>query len=202
MMKRTVCVIFFVAVCAFQLKAQDVIVPDGYELVDSLVYRPAAAVDTTLAGKSVWNVLPSTAKGDASDVRVSQSGAIREAFDAQIEANPSRTISGFRVRIFFDNGQNSRNESEAVLRRFESTYHGIPAYRTYANPYFKVTAGDFRTRSEAMALLVKLRNEFPRALMVKEKINWPAADASSTYVVDTVRVLRPVAVQTMSPQTE
>ena len=93
------------------------------------------------------------------------------------------------MRIFFDNGQNSRGESEAVLKRFEAVYHGIPAYRTYANPYFKVTVGDFRTRSEAMALLVKLRNEFPRALMVKEKINWPAADAGCTYVVDTVRVL-------------
>ena len=201
-MKRTICVIFLAAACAFALKAQDVVVPDGYEIVDSLVYRPAAAADTALVGKSIWNVLPSVSKGDASDVSVSQSGKIREALDAQVGSNHSRVITGFRVRIFFDNGQNSRNESEAVLRRFESMYHGIPAYRTYANPYFKVTVGDFRTRSEAMALLVKLRNEFPRALMVKEKINWPAADINCTYIVDTVRVLRPVAAQAVSPQTE
>ena len=43
-----------------------------------------------------------------------------------------------------------------------------------------------------MSLLVKLRNEFPRALMVKEKINYPAADANCTYVVDTLQLLRPI----------
>lgn len=192
-MKRTVCVIFLAAVCAFALNAQDVVVPEGYELVDSLVYRPAAAVDTTLAGKSVWSVLPSRDRGDAADVEVSQSARIRTALDAQVAANRSRAISGFRIRIFFDNGQNARNESEAVLEKFEDMYHGVPAYRTYANPYFKVTVGDFRTRSEAMALLVNLRDEFPRALMVREKINWPAADANCRYVVDTVRVLRRTA---------
>ena len=200
MMKRIVCVILLAVACTFAAKAQDVVVPDGYELVDSLVYRPAAAADTTLVGKSVWSVMPSRARGDAADVHVYQSGRIRSALDAQVAANHSRAISGFRVRIFFDNGQNSRNESEAVLRRFESMYHGIPAYRTYANPYFKVTVGDFRTRSEAMALLVRLRNEFPRALMVKEKINWPSADANCTYVVDTVKVLRPVSSHAVFPQ--
>ena len=68
----------------------------------------------------------------------------------------------------------------------------MPVYRTYANPYFKVTAGDFRTRSEAMALLVRLKDEFPRALLVKERINYPAADSKCTYIKDTVKVLRPI----------
>lgn len=191
-MKRILLVILFAAIGCVAASAQDVVVPEGYTVVDSLVYRPVAGADSTLVGKSVWDVMPSRLKGDAADVRVSQSAQIRSALDSQVANNSSRAIWGYRVRIFFDNGQNSRGESEAVLKRFETVYHGIPAYRTYANPYFKVTVGDFRTRSEAMALLVKLRNEFPRALMVKEKINWPAADAGCTYVVDTVRVLRPV----------
>jgi len=191
-MKRIFLVMFFAVVGCLAASAQDIVVPDGYTVVDSLVYRPVAGADSTLVGKSVWNVMPSRSAGDAAEVSLSQSSQIKSALDAQVSTNSSRSISGYRVRIFFDNGQNSRGESEAVMKRFESRYHGIPAYRTYANPYFKVTVGDFRTRSEAMALLVKLRNEFPRALMVKEKINWPAADAGCTYVVDTVRVLRPV----------
>ncbi len=191
-MKRTLLVILFAVIGGFVVTAQDVVVPEGYTVADSLVYRTVAGVDSTLVGKSVWSVMPSRSKGDSADVRISQSPRLKSALDDQIEVNPTRTITGYRVRIFFDNGQNSRSESEAVLKKFESAYHGIPVYRTYANPYFKVTAGDFRTRSEAMALLVKLRDEFPRALMVKEKINWPAADAGCTYVVDTVRVLRPV----------
>lgn len=191
-MKRILVIAAVLLFCGAGLKAQDIAVPDGYMLVDSLVYRPVSGVDSTLAGRTVWEVLPHKAGGAAADVDVFQSSEMKSAFDRQVEANSSRSIAGYRVRIFFDNGQTSRSESEAVLRRFESMYHGVPAYRTYTNPYFKVTVGDFRTRSEAMALLVRLRDEFPRALMVREKINWPAADASCTYVVDTVRVLRPV----------
>lgn len=191
-MKKIVAAMAAALLCALSLGAQNVTVPYGYELVDSLIYRPVSGADSSLVGKSVWDVIPLRSRGDAADVTVSQSAKVRTALDRQISTNSSRSISGYRVRIFFDNGQTSRSESEAVLERFESIYHGVPAYRTYTNPYFKVTVGDFRTRSEAMALLVKLRNEFPRALMVKEKINYPAADASCTYVVDTLRVLRPV----------
>lgn len=172
--------------------AQNVVVPAGYELVDSLVYVPVAAADTALVGKSIWAALPSKGAGDAATVSVNQSGAVRTALTSHIASNPSRSISGYRIRIYFDNSQTSRTESESVYNRFCAAYHGVPAYRTYANPYFKVTVGDFRTRSEAMSLLVSLRNEFPRALLVKEKINYPAADVNFTYTVDTVKVLRPI----------
>ena len=32
---------------------QEIVVPEGYELVDSVVYRPASAVDTALVGKTI-----------------------------------------------------------------------------------------------------------------------------------------------------
>jgi hypothetical protein len=73
-------------------------------------------------------------------------------------------------------------------------YHGIRAYRTYANPYFKVTVGDFRTKSEAMELLSRIKSIFPAAFVVKENISYPVVDKSNAYVVDTVKVLRPISV--------
>ena len=167
-------------------------IPEGYELVDSVVYRPVSAVDTTLAGKKIWAIMPSRANGDSMNVSISKPEYIKAALDSQIVANPARSISGYRIRVYFDNSQSSRTDSEAILRRFETAYPGVPVYRTYANPYFKVTAGDFRTRSEAMALLVRLKDEFPRALLVKERINYPAADSKCTYIKDTVKVLRPI----------
>ena len=121
---------FFAVVGCLAASAQDIVVPDGYTVVDSLVYRPVAGADSTLVGKSVWNVMPSRSAGDAAEVSLSQSSQIKSALDAQVSTNSSRSISGYRVRIFFDNGQNSRGESEAVMKRFESRYHGIPAYRT------------------------------------------------------------------------
>ena len=60
-----------------------------------------------------------------------------------------------------------------------------------ANPYFKVTVGDFRTRSEAVKLLERIRGAFPSAFVVKENIEFPVVDKENAYVTDTVKVLRP-----------
>lgn len=186
----------FISVCAslfaVSAAAQET-VPEGYVLVDSVVYRPAAAVDTTLAGKDIYSVLPSRERGDKAGVNVNQSREVASSMRAHVAANGERTLAGYRVRIFFDNRQTARVESEATLKRFESLYHDVAAYRTYANPYFKVTVGDFRTKSEAMALLNRIKADFPSAFVVKENIGYPVVDKENAYVVDTVKVLRPVA---------
>lgn len=182
------------SVLAPSLSAQEII-PEGYYLADSVVYRPAAAVDTTLAGQDVFLVMPSKASGGNADVEISQSTDIAEAMRKQVYANEDRTLSGYRVRIFFDNRQSARVESEETLKRFESLYHDVVAYRTYANPYFKVTVGDFRTKSEAVKLLERIKRDFPSAFVVKENIEFPVVDKSNAYVVDTVKVLRPRTVR-------
>lgn len=167
------------------------VIPDGYELVDSIVYRPAAVVDTTLAGKDIFMIMPSKDAGAKADVKVVQTDVVADAVRRQIRSNEDRTLNGYRVRIFFDNRQTARVESEETLKRFESLYHDVVAYRTYANPYFKVTVGDFRTKSEAMRLLERIKGEFPSAFVVKEHISFPVVDMSNAYVVDTVKVLKP-----------
>lgn len=167
-------------------------IPQGYEFVDSVVYRPVSAVDTTLAGKDIFHILPSEKAGDPADVKVTQSQDIKDSMRKQISSNSTRTLSGYRVRIFFDNKQTSRVESENTLKRFKSLYPAVPAYRIYANPYFKVTVGDFRTKSDAMALLVDIKASFPSAFVVKENIEYPVVDSENAIVADTVKVLRPI----------
>ena len=78
------------------------------------------------------------------------------------------------------------------MKRFRSLYPEIVAYRIYANPYFKVTVGDFRTKSEAMELLTRIKGAFPSAFVVKENIEYPVVDSENAVIVDTVKVLRPV----------
>ena len=57
-MKRTETLILFLAALVLsglnELSAQEIVVPEGYELVDSIVYRPASAVDTSLVGKDIF----------------------------------------------------------------------------------------------------------------------------------------------------
>lgn len=191
-MKKTILLLisFFACILPQALSAQTV--PDGYELVDSVVYRPVSAVDTTLAGKDVFLVMPSRRAGDDVDVNVRQSDNIQASMRQHIESNSKRTIPGYRVRIFFDNKQTARTESENTLKRFNGLFPDVMAYRIYANPYFKVTVGDFRTKSEAMALLARIKGDFPSAFVVKENIAYPVVDSDNAVVVDTVQVLRPI----------
>ena len=185
----------FAAVFSVSASAQELVVPDGYQIVDSLVYRHVSGVDTLLAGKDIFHIMPLKAKGDKADVEIYQSQEVASALRTQVESNSKRQISGYRVRIFFDNKQSARVESEEILKRFEAVYHDVRAYRTYANPYFKVTVGDFRTKSEAMALLSRIKSAFPSAFVVKENISYPVVDKSNAYVVDTVKVLRPISIE-------
>ena len=187
---------------SFALSAQEIEavsqtpeVPEGYELVDSLVYRFVSGADTTLIGKDIFHAMPLKARGDNADVEIYQSQEVANALRGQVASNSSRMINGFRVRIFFDNKQSARAESEAILKRFEALHRDIKAYRTYANPYFKVTVGDFRTKSEAMEVLSRIKTEFPSAFVVKESIEYPIVDRTNVYVVDTVKVLRPINIE-------
>ncbi len=201
LIQKTLYIVLF-TLGSFVMSAQDIKtsvqmpdVPEGYELVDSLVYRFVSGVDTTLVGKDIFHVMPLKARGDKADVEIYQSQETANALRKQVSTNSSRTINGFRVRIFFDNKQTARQESEAVLKRFESLHRDIKAYRTYANPYFKVTVGDFRTKSEAMEVLSLIKTEFPSAFVVKENIEYPVVDRTNVYVVDTIKVLRPISVE-------
>ncbi len=176
----------FVLVPGLSLSAQTSI-PEGYELVDSVVYRPVAAIDSTLAGKDIFNLISSS----ESEVTVNQSALIAGSMKNHIRANNDRTISGYRVRIFFDNKQTARKESEASLKKFRSLFPEVKAYRIYQNPYFKVTVGDFRTKSEAMAMLSMIKGDFPSAFVIKENIEYPVVDKDNAVIADTIKVLRP-----------
>lgn len=191
-MKKTIIFLISFLACVFSPALSAQTVPDGYELVDSVVYRPVSAVDTTLAGKDIFLLMPSTQAGDDADVNVNQSGNILSSMKEHISANSKRTIPGYRVRIFFDNKQTARTESENTLKKFNGLFPDVMAYRIYANPYFKVTVGDFRTKSEAMALLTRIKGDFPSAFVVKENIEYPVVDTDNAVVVDTVKVLRPI----------
>lgn len=181
----------FCAVPASAQYVQEIVVPEGYELVDSVVYRPASAVDTALVGKTIYQVLPSKDRGGMADVVLHQTDSIYMAMNDHISNNAGRTLSGYRIRIFFDNKQSARVASEEALKKFESLFHDVVAYRSYANPYFKVTVGDFRTKSEAMSYLERIRREFPSAFVVKENIAFPTVDKDNSFVTDTIKVLRP-----------
>ena len=85
-----------------------------------------------------------------------------------------KKINGYRIRLFFDNKQSARTESEELEKEFQLQFPQIPTYRSYTNPFFKVVVGDYRTKSDAIKELNKILPFYPKAIVVKESIWFPA----------------------------
>ena len=126
----------------------------------------SSQVDSTLLGRSALSTL-------GPGVTVNQSRAMRTAFDSYVSSNASKKLTGYRIRVYYDNGQNARNRSEAIARSISNAYPGLAVYRTFDSPNFKVCVGDFRTKDEALKVFHALKATYPTALLLKDTINYP-----------------------------
>ena len=162
-MKRTALIFaFFVLFCTFA---------GGQTLADNDTI-PDPAVNTALSGKSIFNLLRTDSFGHGK-VEISQPTAVQTAMNHHIAGNSSRKMQGYRVRIFFDNKQTARTQSEKVMGEFHSAYPKMSVYREYENPYFKVTVGNFRTKTDAIRFLNTIKGTYPSGFVVKENIEYP-----------------------------
>ena len=154
-MKRLLLLTLLTLFPAAMLRAQEYRVDNG-----------SARVDSTLVGRNIMSVL-------GTGVTVNQSRAMRTAFDNYVSNNAGKKLTGYRIRVYFDNGQNARNRSEAIARSLSGTYPGLGVYRTFESPNFKVSVGDFRTKDEALKIYHSLKSSYPTAIILKETINYP-----------------------------
>ena len=155
MMKRLLVLFLLALLPCLTLRAQEYRVDSG-----------SSQVDSTLLGRSILSVL-------GSGVTVNQSRAMRSAFDSYVSNNASKKLTGYRIRVYFENGQNARNRSEAVARSLSGAYPGLGVYRTFVSPNFKVCVGDFRTKDEALKVYHSLKGAYPTAIILRETINYP-----------------------------
>lgn len=81
-------------------------------------------------------------------------------------------IPGYRIQIY--SGTN-RQLAIQLKSQFLQTYPEYRAYMVYAQPYFKIKVGDFRSRMEALPLLSLLKQDerFKAVLMVPDRIEIP-----------------------------
>lgn len=205
-MKRLAVLILISVLCAGRLFAQVdslfrvdslyqssdslMLAPEGFEYKDSIVYIPVSRFTDSLKGKDVFEVM-------SGKVVINQSPALESAARQKIDAdfNDHLETEGYRIRIFFDNRQDAREESENAQKRFEKLYPGYSTYRTFIYPNFKVTVGDFRTKAEAQVALKHVIKNFPNAFVVKERMKFPVIDQSELYTMDTLKVLVPINVE-------
>ena len=105
--------------------------------------------------------------GDA----VIMSDSLEKAMTEQVEKNKARKTQIYRVRIYFDNSKDARTVSQQIVDTFSVYHPGVPVFRSYDNPYFKVTVGEFRARSDAMRFLEAIRKEYPTVFLVRESFS-------------------------------
>ena len=154
-MKRFLIIAILALLPGLALRAQEYRVDNG-----------SSQVDSTLMGRSILAVF-------GSGVTVNQSPAMRSALSSYVSNNAAKKLTGYRIRVYFDNGQSARMRSESIARSVSNAFPGIGVYRTFESPNFKVTVGDFRTKDEALKIFHSLKATYPTAIILRETINYP-----------------------------
>ena len=83
---------------------------------------------------------------------------------------PDTKTVAYRVRLFFDNQQDSRDMAYAVKGKFNEAYPHIPVEVSYKTPNFMVTAGYFLTHVEATAFLAEILGTFPKSFIIPVEV--------------------------------
>ncbi|MDB4303173.1 SPOR domain-containing protein [Desulfosarcina sp.] len=82
-------------------------------------------------------------------------------------------IKGYRIEIFFESGNQSKNKAIDAKSDFVNKFPEVPSYLTFQPPNYKVRVGDFRTKMEADKFLKDIETIYPSAFIVADKIAFP-----------------------------
>ena len=117
---------------------------------------------TSLVGLmlAVFVVLPKGQELQA-QVRIIEHGPFTEMLDkyAEINRDPSRRLSGYRVQIL---ATTDRLKLEEAKQKFQSRYPYAADWK-HEPPYYKLRTGAFTDRAKATAFLYRVKQNFPSA---------------------------------------
>ncbi|MBA3649478.1 MAG: SPOR domain-containing protein [Chitinophagales bacterium] len=113
-------------------------------------------------------LLPCLAFAQAGEVTIVQDSGVQKAVDLYGQfAKDKRSVSGFRIQIVAD--QHRQTVMDQKLR-FEQLYPGVNTYFNYQPPQFKLRVGNFISREEANSFLQQVKDDFPMAFLVPDKV--------------------------------
>ena len=108
------------------------------------------------------------------ELNIQQDSRIDDLVNSHLKRNQQKGgIDGFRVEIFFSAGSNAREIAERNKAEFLKNYPEIPVYISFQSPNFRLRAGDFRNRSEALKVKQQIQKAYPNAFIVPDKIQYP-----------------------------
>lgn len=83
------------------------------------------------------------------------------------QARSSQYVQGWRIQLVTTN---DRRKMEAARGKFGSLYPGIEISWKHVSPYYQVQIGAYRTKLELQSFLLQLKNDFPTAIPVRDKV--------------------------------
>jgi len=107
-------------------------------------------------------------------IEINTDSNVRRALEAYTQLtleNPG--MEGFRVQIFVDSGNNSKQAAMNALKTFETRFPEIESYISFEEPNYKVRVGNFRTKLDAERCLKKIVSTYPNAFVVPDFIELP-----------------------------
>lgn len=80
-----------------------------------------------------------------------------------------QTLDGYRIII----PASGRTEATSMRQQLFSTWPELKPELKFEQPNYKVIVGEFLSKIEAQRVFTKLKKEFPKALLIPEKIRKP-----------------------------
>ncbi len=100
------------------------------------------------------------------NINVEEDYFVSQMLERHVQNNKAHTItSGWRVQLF---STSDRNKVEEAKQKFLRDHPGVSVDWTHAKPYYRLRAGAFTTKLEAMRLLHQLKKDYPSAFPAKD----------------------------------
>lgn len=97
-------------------------------------------------------------------VTITPNPTVDRMLERYIEINKEdSSVKGFRIQLL---ATNDRQQFDNFKRSFESRYPNISTSWEHTNPYYKLRAGAFTSKSEATRMLHILKKEYSGAYLV------------------------------------
>ena len=97
------------------------------------------------------------------DARIDALAKKQASLNAAIKKASARSMRGYRLLVI---NTNKRNEAIDAKTKIYTYFPELKAYLIYQTPYFKLKAGNFRTRDEADRYRKNLNAVFPKGVFI------------------------------------
>ncbi|GAA4344102.1 SPOR domain-containing protein [Flaviaesturariibacter amylovorans] len=97
------------------------------------------------------------------DPRVDLLAKRQSAINVAVRKASARTAPGFRLLVI---NTNQREEAIAAKSKILTLYPELKAYLVYQSPYYKLKAGNFKTRAEAETYRKALNPQFAKGVFI------------------------------------